>query len=109
MLHPISIQLPHHQDSEQIISGLTDLKFEITLRGDHKLIIYKVPDFLVKYHIDIEKIMRFIISNEYKELITNNSYLVTILDAILATRACKTSIKAGHKLSLPEMHQLIQD
>ncbi|MDR2415987.1 MAG: hypothetical protein LBD75_05280 [Candidatus Peribacteria bacterium] len=41
-------------------------------------------------------------------------YLETIsfdhlMDGVYASRACKTSIKAGHKLSLPQMEQLVKD
>ena len=54
--------------------------------------------------------MRHLIDNSNnQELETKNLGIEKILDTILATRACKTSIKAGHKLSLPEMNQLIQD
>lgn len=110
LLHPISIQLSHDHNSEQMISWLTDLKFEISLRGDHNLIIYKVPDFLIQYHIDIEKVMRHLIDTTTdQELGIKNWWIEKILDTILATRSCKTSIKAGHKLSYPEMNQLIQD
>ena len=54
--------------------------------------------------------MRHLIDNSSnQELETKNLGIEKILDTILATRACKTSIKAGHKLSLAEMNQLIQD
>jgi DNA mismatch repair ATPase MutL len=32
-----------------------------------------------------------------------------LIDGVYATRACKISIKAWHKLSLPQMEQLVQD
>lgn len=35
--------------------------------------------------------------------------IAKLLDTIFATRACKTSIKANHKLSLLEMQQLVND
>lgn len=110
LLSPISIQIPAHQDSTQISELLNNLKFETTVRWDHSLIIYKVPQFLIEYHIDIEKIMRHLIDNSSnQELDITNSWINKILDSIFATRACKTSIKANHRLSLLEMQQLVND
>jgi DNA mismatch repair protein MutL len=109
LLSPISIQIPAHQYSNQISELLNNLKFETSVRWDHSLIIYKVPQFLVEYHIDIEKIMRHLIDTNNQELDIKNSWINKILDSIFATRACKTSIKANHRLSLLEMQQLIND
>ena len=109
LLSPISIQIPAHQDSSNISEILNNLKFETTVRWDHSLIIYKVPQFLVEYHIDIEKIMRHLIDTNNQELDIQNNWINKILDSIFATRACKTSIKANHRLSLLEMQQLVND
>jgi len=109
LLSPISIQISAHQDSTHISELLNSLKFETTVRWDHSLIIYKVPQFLVEYHIDIEKIMRHLIDTNNQELDIKNSWINKILDSIFATRACKTSIKANHRLSLLEMQQLVND
>ena len=75
------------------------------------MIIYKVPQFLVDYTIDIEKILRHLISEngELAETQHANLGITNILDSIFATRACKTSIKANHRLSLLEMQQLVND
>ena len=114
LLNPISIQLPAHQDSQIISDQLNTLKFETTVRWDHSLIIYKVPQFLIDYTINIEKIMRHLISEQWEisPSLTGEGLgwgLGMLLDSIFATRACKTSIKANHRLSLLEMQQLIND
>ena len=114
LLNPISIQLPAHQDSQIISDQLNTLKFETTVRWDHSLIIYKVPQFLIDYTINIEKIMRHLISEQWEisPSLTGKGLgwgLGMLLDSIFATRACKTSIKANHRLSLLEMQQLIND
>ena len=114
LLNPISIQLPAHQDSQIISDQLNTLKFETTVRWDHSLIIYKVPQFLVDYTIDIEKIVRHLISEQWEisPSLTGEGLgwgLGMLLDSIFATRACKTSIKANHRLSLLEMQQLVND
>lgn len=109
LLAPLSIQVPHHQDSTLVSEQLNKLKFETTVRWDHSLIIYKVPQFLVDYTIDIEKIIRHLIDSSNQELEANNLGISRILDSIFATRACKTSIKANHRLSLLEIQQLVKD
>lgn len=70
-----------------------------------------MPQFLVDYTIDIEKILRHLISEngELAETQHANLGITNILDSIFATRACKTSIKANHRLSLLEMQQLVND
>lgn len=111
LLSPISISLPSHHDSQSIADHLNTLKFETTIWGEHSLIIYKVPQFLVDYTIDIEKIMRHLMSEngELSDTDGANLGITNILDSIFATRACKTSIKANHRLSLLEMQQLVND
>lgn len=111
LLAPVSIQLVGNIDSTLMSEQLNQLKFETTVRSNNILIIYKVPQFLVDYTIDIEKILRHLISEQGELLETQGSQLglINILDSIFATRACKTSIKANHRLSLLEMQQLIKD
>ncbi len=111
LLTPVSIQIPAHQDITLISDTLNNLKFETTIRGEHSLVIYQVPQFIVDHHIDIEKIMRHLIDDSRnQELGTKNQIgIENILDTIFATRACKTSIKANHRLSLLEMQQLINN
>lgn len=109
LLAPLSIQVPHNQDSTLVSEQLNTLRFETTVRWDHSLIIYKVPQFLVDYTIDIEKIMRHLIDTSNQELETNNLGIERLLYSIFATRACKTSIKANHRLSLLEMQQLVNN
>lgn len=63
LLAPLSIQIPHHIDSSLVCEYLNDLKFETSLWGEHSIVIYKVPQFLVDFHIDIEKIIRHLIDH----------------------------------------------
>jgi DNA mismatch repair ATPase MutL len=55
--------------------------------SENKIIIYAVPQIFSVYKIDIEKLFTYILA---LEKITFDH----ILDAIFATKACKTSIKA---------------
>jgi DNA mismatch repair protein MutL len=70
--------------------------------GENKIAIYAVPQIFSVYKIDMEKIFNHIL---YMETITFDY----ILDKIFATHACKVSIKAGDRLSLPEMSNLVKD
>jgi DNA mismatch repair ATPase MutL len=70
--------------------------------GENKLAIYSVPQVFSVYKIDMEKLFNHIL---YLDTI-NFDY---ILDKIFATHACKVSIKAGDRLSLPEMTNLVRD
>lgn len=54
------------------------------------------------YQIDLETLLNITL---HKEPLSFD----TILDELYAMKACKASIKAGEKLSLPEMQRLVQD
>ena len=70
--------------------------------GENKVAIYSVPQVFSVYKIDMEKIFNHIL---YLETINFDH----ILDKIFATHACKVSIKAGDRLSLPEMTNLVKE
>ena len=55
--------------------------------------------------------MRHLMSEtgELTDTAESNLGITNILDSIFASRACKTSIKANHRLSLLEMQQLVND
>ena len=56
------------------------------------------------YDIDISMVVNSLLHSSFSTLSIDN-----ILEQVLATKACKTAIKANHKLSSLEMKQLIQD
>ena len=78
------------------------LGFDTSRIGENKIAIYSVPQVFSVYKIDMEKIFNHIL---YLETITFDH----ILDKIFATHACKVSIKAGDRLSLPEMTNLVRE
>ncbi|MBS8122428.1 DNA mismatch repair endonuclease MutL [Candidatus Vampirococcus lugosii] len=102
ILNPISIQVPKNINTDQKIEQLNNLGFDISMIGEDSIAIYSVPKIFIKYNIDLEKVIDKIIYSE-------NISLDSIFDEIFATKACKTSIKAGDKLSIPEMVNLIND
>lgn len=66
------------------------------------IVIYAVPKIFVAHPVDMQVLLNHVL---YLEEISFD-YLI---DGVYASKACKTSIKAGHKLSLPQMEQLVQD
>lgn len=102
LLNPIFVELPRNADIELQIQELSKVWFDLSAFSETKLVIYSVPSVFVEFDIDMWKLLEKII------LITNIHFEI-ILDEILATRACKSSIKAWQKLSILEMEQLIVD
>lgn len=102
LLNPIFVELPRNLDIEMQIQELSKVWFDLSAFSETKLVIYSVPSVFVDFDIDMWKLLEKII------LITD-IHFENILDEILATRACKTSIKAWQKLSILEMEQLIVD
>lgn len=64
--------------------------------------VYAIPKVFVTHQINLEKVFEKIL---YLEELS----LDVILDTIFASKACKTSIKAGHKLTLVQMENLVRD
>jgi DNA mismatch repair ATPase MutL len=66
------------------------------------IIIYAIPKVFVAHPVEVQTLLNYIL---YLEEISFDH----LIDGVYASKACKTSIKAGHKLSLPQMEQLVQD
>lgn len=102
LLQPVSVQYPATQDIEGLISQLGEYGFDVSILSPGTLVLYAVPHVFMKYHVDVAVMFRHL---RGKEEISFD----LLLDEIFATKSCKASIKAGQRLSLPEMQQLIQD
>lgn len=102
LLQPISLEVPRTVLIEDKIEELQKLWFDISLFGEQKIIVHAVPKVFVDYQIDMEKLLNITL---HKSPLSFD----TILDELYAMKACKASIKAGQKLSLPEMQRLVED
>lgn len=102
LLQPIIIEIASIPNLDQKLDEINALGFDISLIGENKIAIYSVPQVFSVYKIDMEKVFNHIL---YLDEINFDH----ILDKIFATHACKVSIKAGDKLSLPEMTNLVKD
>ena len=102
LLQPITIEIPRTILIDQKIEELQKLGFDLSLFGENKIIVHAVPKVFVDQQIDLETLLNITL---HKEPLSFDS----ILDELYAMKACKASIKAGEKLSLPEMQRLVQD
>jgi DNA mismatch repair ATPase MutL len=87
---------------DEKLDEINTLGFDASRIGETKVAIYSVPEVFSRYKIDMETVFNHIL---YMDTITFDY----ILDDIFATHACKVSIKAGDKLSLTEMTNLVKD
>lgn len=102
LLQPIMIQVANIPNLDQKLDEINELGFDVSMIGENKVAIYSVPQIFSVYKIDMEKIFNHIL---YLDTINFDH----ILDKIFATHACKVSIKAGDRLSIPEMTNLVKD
>lgn len=102
LLQPIIIEVASMPNIDEKLDQIQLLGFDTSRIGENKIAIYSVPQVFSVYKIDMEKIFNHIL---YLETITFDH----ILDKIFATHACKVSIKAGDRLSLPEMTNLVRE
>lgn len=102
LLQPITIEITNLPNIDQKLDEINALGFDVSMIGENKVAIYSVPQIFSVYKIDMESIFNHIL---YLEKITFDH----ILDKIFATHACKVSIKAGDRLSLPEMTNLVKE
>jgi DNA mismatch repair ATPase MutL len=70
--------------------------------SENRIIVYAVPQIFMKYKVDLEKLFNHVFA---LEVISFDH----VLDQIFASKACKTSIKAGDRLSNIQLHQLVKE
>jgi len=102
LLHPVKFNVTDVADLDKKIDEINQFGFDCSLLTENMMVVYSVPKVFITYPVDLEKLFNYIL------------YLPEInfdhmLDGIYATKACKTSIKAWHKLSLTQMINLIQE
>ena len=102
LLQPLKFEITQIPNLAEKIEELNTLGFEISMLSESVVVIYAIPKVFVQYPIDMQTLLNHVL---YLEKITFEH----LLDGIYATKACKASIKAWHKLSYLQMQQLIQD
>ena len=102
LLQPLKFEITQVANLEEKIEELNQLWFDIWMLGENVIAIYALPKVFVVYPIDMGALLNYVL---YLDKISSDH----ILDGIYATKACKASIKAGHKLSYLQMEQLVAD
>ena len=102
LLQPIKFNVTDVADLDKKIDEINQFWFDCSLLTENMMVVYAVPKIFITYPIDLEKLFNYIL---YLPEITFDH----MLDGIYATKACKTSIKAWHKLSMDQMINLIQE
>ncbi|HPC34425.1 MAG TPA: DNA mismatch repair endonuclease MutL [Candidatus Absconditabacterales bacterium] len=102
LLQPVKFSVTDIPDLQEKITQLNELGFDCSLLSENVMVVYAVPNIFITYPVDLETLFNYVL---YLEDINFNH----VLDGVFATKACKTSIKAGHKLSYEEMANLIKE
>ena len=102
LLHPVKFNVTDVADLEKKIEEINEFGFDCSILTENVMVVYSVPKIFITYPVDLEKLFNYIL---YLPEISFDH----MLDGIYATKACKTSIKAWHKLSMEQMVNLIQE
>lgn len=102
LLQPGKVDIPPGVEVDDMIPQLEAFGFDVSLLWERSLVIYTAPSVLVQYQIRWDVVFAQL---RNKKTITFD----LIIDEILATKACKLSIKAGQRLHYHEMLQLVRD
>ncbi len=104
LLQPISIEVQNILDIEKKLDKINSMWFDCSMLLDNQIVVYWVPKIFKLYRIDLTVFFNHILFLELDDINFNH-----ILDDVFASKACKTSIKAWHKLSYLQMENLIKD
>ncbi len=102
LLQPIKYEITNVPNLPEKINELNKLGFDITMLWENVVVIYSIPHIFVTYPVDLMTLFNHVL---YLEEISFDH----LIDWVYATKACKTSIKAWNKLSIPQMEQLVKD
>ena len=102
LLQPLKYEITNIPNLSEKIEELNRLWFDIAMLWENVIIIYAIPQIFVTYPVDLMTLFNHTL---YLEKITFNH----LMDGVYATKACKISIKAWNKLSIPQMEQLVND
>jgi DNA mismatch repair protein MutL len=103
--HPVSVSKKEANCAIEYTDIFTQLGFVIDRLAPEKLVIRAVPSLLK--NADTASLLRDVLA----DLIQHGSSerIQQTINEILSTMACHRSIRANHRLSLPEMNALLRD
>ena len=102
LLQPLKYEITNVPNLPEKIEELNNLWFDISMLWENIVVIYSIPHIFVTNPIDLMTLFNHVL---YLDKITFDH----LMDWVYATKACKTSIKAWNKLSIPQMEELIKN
>jgi DNA mismatch repair protein MutL len=107
LLLPISLNLSKKEAdfAEAHFTEFQQLGFELDRIGLDKLMIRAVPSLLKE--ADVERLVKDVLADFIEQ--GSSQRIQQATQAILATMACHSSVRANRKLSIPEMNTLLRD
>ena len=102
LLQPLKYEITNVPNLSEKIEELNQLWFEIYMLWENVVVVYAIPHIFVTNPIDLMALFNHAL---YLEKITFDH----LIDWVYATKACKTSIKAWNKLSIPQMEELVKN
>jgi len=102
LLQPLKYEITNVPNLPNKIEELNQLWFDISMLGENIIVIYSIPHIFITQPVDFQVLFNYVL---YLDKISFDH----LIDWVYATKACKTSIKAWNKLSIPQMEQLVND
>lgn len=102
LLQPLKYEITNIPNLSEKIEELNQLWFDISMLWENVVVIYAIPKIFVANPVDLMTLFNHVL---YLEKITFDH----LIDWVYATKACKTSIKAWNKLSIPQMEELVKN
>lgn len=102
LLQPLKYEITNVPNLQEKIKELNQLWFDIAMLWENVVVIYSIPHIFVTNPVDLMTLFNHVL---YLEKITFDH----LMDWVYATKACKTSIKAWNKLSIPQMEELVKN
>lgn len=102
LLQPLKYEITNVPNLSEKIEELNQLWFDISMLWENVVVIYAIPKIFVTNPVDLMTLFNHVL---YLEKITFDH----LMDWVYATKACKTSIKAWNKLSIPQMEELVKN
>ena len=102
LLQPLKYEITNVPNLSEKIEELNQLWFDISMLWENVVVVYAIPKIFVTNPVDLMTLFNHVL---YLDKITFNH----LMDWVYATKACKTSIKAWNKLSIPQMEELVKN
>ena len=102
LLQPLKYKITNVPNLPNKIKELNQLWFDIAMLWENVVVVYAIPQIFVSNPVDLMSLFNYVL---YLDEISFDH----LMDWVYATKACKTSIKAWNKLSIPQIEQLIND